>query len=117
VYPSSEHAYQAAKSVSRSVRLEVRDLSTAAEAKKFGRTIALRRGWNEIKLDVMLVVLRSKFAAGSVRARWLLRTGKTLLVEGNYHGDVYWGVDARTGKGANHLGVLLMVARAELAKA
>lgn len=38
------------------------------------------------------------------------------LVEGNSFGDTFWGVDARTGKGENHLGKILMKVREEQCK-
>lgn len=45
----------------------------------------------------------------------LIATGDAILREGNHWGDRFWGVDARTGEGENHLGRLLMELRAEIA--
>jgi predicted NAD-dependent protein-ADP-ribosyltransferase YbiA (DUF1768 family) len=44
----------------------------------------------------------------------LLATNGHELVEGNKHGDTFWGVDLCTNVGDNHLGKLLMQVRDEL---
>ena len=44
----------------------------------------------------------------------LLDTGDAELVEGNSWNDTFWGVSARTGKGKNWLGRLLMQVRGEM---
>jgi predicted NAD-dependent protein-ADP-ribosyltransferase YbiA (DUF1768 family) len=59
-------------------------------------------------------VIRAKFTQNPVLATRLLATGSMPLVEGNTWGDTFWGVDARTGKGGNHLGEILMAIRGEL---
>ena len=113
LYPTAEHAYQAAKSTDPKVRKAVRDLPTPSEAKRYGRRkVALRLGWDKMKLDVMREVLRSKFSDERMR-RELLATGERELIEGNDWGDKYWGKVGRTG--ANWLGRILMEVRAEAA--
>lgn len=111
-YPSVEHAYQAAKSTNPETRYLIRDFTTAAEAKKRGRIIRIRAGWNDVKLTIMLGFLRQKFGSGALK-QWLLATGNEELVEGNYWGDTYWG-QCPVGTGENHLGKLLMQVRSEL---
>ena len=37
-----------------------------------------------------------------------------MLEEGNTWHDTFWGVDAKTGEGQNHLGKILMKIREEL---
>ena len=86
-----------------------------AAAKKLGRTVKLRPDWNEVKLSVMLEVLRHKFNQNPDLADKLLATGDTLLQEGNTWHDYYWGVC--NGKGENNLGKLLMLVRQELREA
>ena len=44
----------------------------------------------------------------------LLATGELVLEEGNIWGDTFWGVDAQTREGRNHLGRILMRVRKEL---
>lgn len=107
-YPTVEHAYQAAKTLDPEMRERIRACATPGQAKRLGRNVALRDGWEEIKLDVMAACLRAKFAHAPLR-EMLLATGDAELVEGNTWGDRFWGVCR--GEGANHLGRLLMAER------
>ena len=109
LYPSTEHAFQAAKTTGdRSAFLK----GTPTDAKRLGRRVALRPDWEAIKIDVMLDLLRQKFNGGGLRTK-LLATGDAELIEGNMWGDRFWGV--YRGVGENHLGRLLMRVRAEIA--
>lgn len=110
MYPSVEHAFQAAKTLDPQMRLKIR-LSNAAGAKKLGRQLDLRSDWETIKLDVMRELLKAKFSDPELRAK-LKATGRESLVEGNWWGDTFWGVCR--GQGENHLGVLLMEIRDSL---
>ena len=113
VYPSTEHAYQAAKFPLGSVlRASVRSAPTCRDAKRLGRSPGMRSNWDNVKLGIMGNLLRQKFAPGSELAGKLLATGDRPLVEGNTWGDRFWGVCG--GVGENHLGKLLMQIRAEL---
>jgi len=111
IYPSVEHAYQAAKARYEPDKERIRDLSTPGEAKRAGRVIFLRPDWEEIKLTVMETLVRSKFRRKTLRDK-LLATGDTELIEGNWWGDKFWGVC--NGVGQNHLGKILMKVRKEL---
>lgn len=111
LYPSVEHAYQAAKVANPSYRLPVLML-TPGGAKKWGRRVLIREGWEEEKRDIMLHLLRQKFADGSLLAAKLRHTHPHKLIEENTWGDRYWGVCA--GAGQNWLGRLLMQVRDEL---
>ena len=112
-YRSVEHAFQAAKSIDPQERRNLRQFCrTAAEAKKFGRTVTLRKDWNNIRLDVMYQIVRDKFTRNSDLQEKLLATSNSHLVEGNWWHDTFWGVC--DGKGENHLGKILMRVRKEL---
>jgi len=111
VYPTVEHAYQAAKTLKRGERKRIREAETAGNAKKLGRKLKLRPWWDSMRLEVMESLLRQKFRKGQLRQA-LLDTGNEELVEGNWWGDTYWGVC--NGRGENHLGKLLMKIRKEL---
>lgn len=111
IYPSTEHAYQAAKTLSATARKQLRDCESPSKAKKLGRKVVLRPDWENIKFDVMEELLRKKFNQPDFK-RALLATGDAELVEGNTWGDTVWGVCK--GKGSNHLGKLLMKIRTEL---
>ena len=112
VYPSSEHAYQAAKSLDKDVRLSFLNL-TCGQAKRLGGKIELRTDWEDIKYQVMLDILRIKFSNPFLVVQ-LLDTGDAELIEGNTWGDVYWGVCK--GVGQNNLGKILMIIREEIRK-
>jgi N-glycosidase YbiA len=110
-YPSVEHAYQAAKTLDTDDRRAFHEhpLPTAAQSKKLGKALSLRRDWESVKLNVMEALLMQKFADSELRKQ-LNDTGTLKLVEGNYWGDSFWGVDHKKG-GKNHLGRLLMKIR------
>lgn len=110
-YPSTEHAFQAAKTVNPSERKRIRTADTPGKAKALGRRATLVPNWEAVKLDVMLKLLRQKFGHREL-ADLLLDTDGLRLVEGNTWNDRFWGVV--DGKGHNHLGRLLMQVRDEL---
>ncbi len=110
-YPSTEHAYQAAKTTDLTLRRDILTL-TPGRSKRFGMHVKMRPDWDTAKLGIMEHLLRQKFAfTPASLAQRLDDTGDTILIEGNTWGDVYWGVCH--GVGENHLGKLLMKIRAE----
>lgn len=119
-YPSVEHAYQAAKTLSKNERSRIAAMSTPGEAKRAGRQVKLRADWEQVKVAIMLELLRKKFdpdalgayAPNETKAAALLATGDAELIEGNTWGDRFWGVCG--GVGENMLGKLLMQVREEL---
>lgn len=117
VYPTVEHAYQAAKfpegDKDREFLAVFLPASRAGEAKRMGQEAPLPADWDSRKFDIMEYLLHQKFAHPSLR-QLLLDTGESELVEGNTWNDRIWGVDLKTGKGDNHLGKLLMKVRASL---
>lgn len=110
VYPTVEHAYQAAKTLSQEFRSAI-CYATTGEAKRMGRQVPMRPDWDSIKIDVMRDLLRQKFAEPELREA-LLATGDAELVEGNTWNDYFWGVC--NGEGQNNLGKLLMEIRDEI---
>jgi ribA/ribD-fused uncharacterized protein len=129
IFPSSEHAFQAVKSVDRITRIRFQDPKMPAiAAKRQGKLLAIRSDWEEIKETVMLTVVRSKFSRPEL-GNLLLATGDQALVEGNRWHDNVWGdcncleaEDSKFGKkescrepGKNLLGKILMQVRTELA--
>ena len=111
VYRSVEHAYQAAKTLVQHERTQIRRCATPGEAKKAGYRVTLRADWEDVKVDIMLKLVLVKFYGSPDLKKKLLATGNQKLIEGNWWGDSFWGVDERTGKGENHLGKILMVVR------
>ena len=112
VYPSTEHAYHAAKTLDIEARKIIAALPSPGAAKYLGMKIPLRPNWDSIKLEIMTNLNRQKFQGDLELAARLLSTGNQELVEGNNWGDTYWGVC--DGIGGNNLGKILMKIREEL---
>ena len=110
-YNSTEVAYQAAKSSDENDKKKFVCL-TSPEAKRLGRKIKLRDDWDYVKDKIMYEICWLKFTTHQDLKEKLLATGDEELVEGNWWGDVYWGVC--NGIGKNQLGKTLMRIRAEL---
>jgi ribA/ribD-fused uncharacterized protein len=110
-YPSNEHGYHAMKTLDPAEREYIRSRTTPGQAKRAGQRVTLRPDWNEIKLDVMLDLVRQKFNSPGLKEQ-LLSTGNDELEEGNGWGDKFWGVC--NGVGENYLGKILMQVRKEL---
>jgi ribA/ribD-fused uncharacterized protein len=111
VYPTVEHAFQAAKTDDAADRARIRDAATPGKAKSLGRRVKLRPDWERVKVKIMHQILRTKFE-DRVLAGQLLATGNEPMVEGNYWNDTFWGVSK--GRGQNKLGNLLVKVRQEL---
>ena len=115
LWPTSEHAYQGAKTLDVQSRLNIASLATPGQAKRAGKTLVLRPDWDEIKYGVMYDIVYTKFIQNYIIARALLDTGDAHLEEGNNHNDTIWGVcPPGSGKGNNWLGLILMDVRKEL---
>jgi len=114
VYKSSEHAYQAQKTLDHEEIKLVREASTPEQAKKIAQTVTLREGWGEMRVDVMRDVLWAKFsdAVNPKLANKLINTKKCFIIKDNNYGDVFWGMCEH--KGENMFGKLLMEIRDEL---
>ena len=116
-YPTVEHAFQAAKAQTPEEAYNISIASTPGRAKRLGRHCKLRPNWEEIKNDVMLNLLRQKFADPILQKK-LIDTMDEYLEEGNTWHDNYWGVcycvNCEDTIGKNHLGKALMQVRSEL---
>lgn len=112
VYMTTEHAYQASKTLDQEERWQIALCPTASKAKKLGRLCTLRPDWEDIKLQVMYEVCWEKFQIPELREA-LLETGDKELIEGNWWSDFYYGMCMRGGEliGENHLGKILMEIR------
>jgi N-glycosidase YbiA len=108
VYPSVEHAFQAAKVSDPNQRTAIRHAETPRQARTLGKHVSLRKDWEQVKIGIMEDLLLKKFEDPRLKLR-LLGTGDQYLQETNWWGDTFWGVC--NGKGFNHLGKLLMKLR------
>lgn len=125
VYPSTEHAYQAAKTLDPAARATVLATRSCGDARRLGQTVPLRPGWEQMKFGVMFNLLAQKFVPGSQLAWQLVQTGEGLLVEGNTWHDNTYGIcgceNTGNGKGCtspptgkSQLGEMLMEIRKQL---
>jgi ribA/ribD-fused uncharacterized protein len=110
---SNEHFYQGMKAVRLKDFLAIHRCQHPGEAKRIGNEIKVRKDWEDIKVKVMWAGLWAKFENPNLR-HMLLATKDAKLIEGNWWGDAFWGVDLKTGKGKNKLGKLLMQLRDKL---
>ena len=111
VYPTVEHAFQAAKTFDIEERKRISSFASPVIAKRIGRKVGLRADWEDVKCDIMKELLKKKFENPEL-AEKLLATGDSELIEGNNHGDRFWGMV--NGVGKNMLGRLLMEVRDDL---
>lgn len=108
-FPTTEHAFQAAKTLDFQARREVSALSTPGKAKRAGRELVLRPDWEQIRVQIMLELTLLKFARNRNLCGQLIVTGNQHLIEGNNWNDTFWGVC--NGQGQNNLGKILMHVR------
>lgn len=115
-WPTAEHAYQAAKAADVQWRKKILAAKSPQTAKNLGRKVPMSdeqlREWDEVKVDVMRVVVTHKFTQNPELAEKLIETRDARLEEGNTWGDTFWGVC--NGAGENRLGEILMEVRAQL---
>lgn len=104
LYPTVENAYVAAKTLNLDQRQLVQNCYPG-QAKKYGRSFALRDDWEQIKVLVMKQLLIQKFSQSPYR-ELLIATNGQYIEETNTWGDKFWGVC--DGKGKNMLGNLIM---------
>jgi ribA/ribD-fused uncharacterized protein len=112
-YPSTENAYQAAKTIADAERAPFTTM-TAGQAKRAGRKVTMRSDWGEVKIKVMEDLTRQKYSVDPLKTK-LKMTGEMEIQEGNSWGDTFWGIC--NGGGENNLGKLIMKVRTELREA
>lgn len=108
-YPSSEHAYQAAKTLNQDDRDHIANNLTAGQAKRYGQTVEISDNFLENKIQIMDIILTSKFIRNLDLTQKLVDTGDAHIIEGNTWNDTFWGMC--DGKGKNNLGKLIMKLR------
>jgi len=113
-YPTSEHAFQAAKTLDQDLRLFIKAAPTPGEAKRRGRSVVLRSDWEQVKDQVMYEIVKNKFKNPDMRQRLIatINEGYDGFCEDNWWHDNYWGncqcEKCQGIKGQNHLGKILM---------
>ena len=140
IYPSSEHAYQAFKFLGPQATERdkeyaeiIRKINTPNKAKILATQkrvggykwktdlnptiesysdVKMRPDWEQVKDDVMRVIVYAKFSQNSKLKELLLSTGDALIQEDSTR-DYYWGT-GKDGSGKNMLGIILMETRIKL---
>ena len=112
MYPASENAYQAAKTLDVEKRKKVAALTSYKSKSEGKRFKGERPDWDDVKADVMREVVLDKFTRNPRLRLQLIATGDKYLEEANYWGDTYWGVCK--GVGLNMLGKILMETREKI---
>lgn len=110
IYPSVENAYVAAKTTNPSARRQLETCSPN-DAKSIGRTLPLRKHWDQLRVPLMRQFLIQKYNQEPYR-QLLINTEGRYIEETNWWNDQFWGVCG--GKGENILGVLIMDIRDRL---
>lgn len=111
IYPSTENAYQAAKTLNLTDRKRIAVMEPN-KAKFAGKQVEIRPDWDDTKLKIMAEINTYKYENNSELLNKLLATGDKYLEETNYWGDRFWGVCKDSG--SNHLGKILMKIRTQL---
>lgn len=116
VYPSTEAAYMSAKTTDQSIKDKLTKSISPSESRRIGKTLVLREGWDDMRLEVMEEVSRIKYGQPNNRESLELRemlkaTAPAVLVEANWWNDRFWG--ECYGVGESNLGKILMKIRDE----
>jgi ribA/ribD-fused uncharacterized protein len=114
-FKNSEQAYQWEKAENEEDKLKILQTSSAKEVKALGHKIKCDIvKWDTNKINVMEDILMAKFSQSYLKNR-LLATGNSILIEGNYWHDNYWGscycYKCEKIDGQNILGKILMKVR------
>lgn len=126
LWPTSEHAFQAMKTLDHDTQELIRKQSSPGKACYIGRQIPLRADWNNViggsslaftpcvlvKDEIMFEIVLAKFQQNPGIRQELLSTGSAHLIEAAVS-DPYWG-EGCSKIGLNKLGQVLMRVRAQL---
>lgn len=116
VYPTAEHAFQAAKCENIADRDKVRKAKSPGGAKSIGRRVQMKKDWDSERVTAMEEILRIKFENPKMKLL-LKNTGDQELVENNGWHDRFWGVctcSKHKNSGENTLGKILMKIRNDI---
>lgn len=112
LWPTSEHAYVAAKTTCQNERAKLQQILLPGKAKRYGRTVTLRPDWAHVKLAMMEDIVNAKFTHNPELAEKLVATDPKLIMEGNQWHDNFFGKcrcqNCHGRKFYNHLGRILM---------
>lgn len=110
-YKSVEHAYQASKTLDENIKNLIMSAKSPNLAKRLGNSIEKRKDWDQIKLDLMKLLVKKKFENPFLRPLLVATNDKILINENSWH-DKFWGIYQNEGE--NWLGVILMEIREQI---
>lgn len=119
-YKCSEAAFQAQKFNDENIRKEFSNYN-GRQAKLHGGPRGEHKlnkkqvdDWNNKRISVMEDIVKEKFLQNPDLKDKLIKTGDSMIYEGRYvMCDIFWGVNLKTMKGSNNLGIILMKLREE----
>lgn len=116
LYPTAEHAYQAAHFIISNPDIAeiIRNTKSPREASDFANSNVNYEdpGWKDIKLSIMQEIVRCKMEQHEYIRKALLDSGDKYIVEMNDK-DEFWGW-GKNHKGRNELGKIWMQLRNEI---
>jgi ribA/ribD-fused uncharacterized protein len=117
LWPTCEHAYQAASFLDEEIKQLILEARSAHDSRVIAHQHKSKRraDWNEVKEQVMEELFRAKIAQHEYAREKLLASGDREIVK-NVPDDSFWGWGA-DHKGENRMGKLWMRIRNELRKA
>ena len=117
LYPTVEHAFQAAKTLDLGERKQVLFCETPSKAKRLGRKVSLRSDWNETRVNIMKELVFQKFSLYPKLAKALIAVKGEIVEENTWH-DNFWGAcvceKCKDKEKYNNLGKILMAVRNHL---
>lgn len=110
VYPTAEHAYQAAKfhPLHGEIRDRIKSARSPYEAKKIAHAFDtdMRDDWEDVKIEIMEDIVWVKLSQHPHIQQKLFQTGKRTIIEDS-HEDAFWGWGPDK-EGENNLGKIWM---------
>lgn len=116
LYPTSEHAYQAAKFTDEDLKEKVKNARSSYEAFMMTQDMKdkYRPDWYNVRVDIMEEIIRAKIDQHPHVLKKLRDSEDREIVEAS-HLDAFWGWGPNKD-GENHLGKIWMKLRSELIK-
>ena len=110
--PSAEHYFQASRMTDEDLRRQIMEAATPEDAQRLGLCLApTREGWEEEKIDILMLVTKAKFEQHEDLATILRSTDQKQIIM--IDSDTWAGMNAIKGyaQGKNNMGKVLAKVR------
>lgn len=118
VWRTAEHAYHAAKTDDEEEINSIVKCTLLSDVRKAGEKVTLRKDWEDVKDEIMFLIVACKFIQNNEHLYRLLKTRDRDIVEGNNWHDNEWGdcfcPKCKEIEGKNKLGKILMFIRNDI---